>query len=66
MTIEYKDFRIRHLPDDLPLLSSESAHPEGSLASDPRAAFRPIVTLSIASHDLLDFFSATAFQTLGG
>jgi len=37
MTIEYQDFRIRHLPDDLPLLEAAD-HPitEGSLGVKPQ------------------------------
>ena len=37
MTIEYKDFRIRHLPDDLPLLeAADQPIPEGSLGVRPQ------------------------------
>ena len=43
MTIEYKDFRIQHLPDDLPLTKAEipaDAHgvrPQGRLPKDWKA-----------------------------
>jgi hypothetical protein len=46
MTIEYKDFKIKHLPDDLPLLSAEDhpipadaygVRPQGKLPADWKA-----------------------------
>ena len=37
MTIEYKEFRIKHLPDDLPLLQpKDHPIPAGSLGVRPQ------------------------------
>lgn len=37
MTIQYRDFRVKHLPDDLPLLTAaEHPIPEGSLGVKPQ------------------------------